>query len=333
MRVGKRKDDALAKQLIEEMKEGDIVSTYLQVGEGQLFNFRNKTGKYALFTFSDRSGSIKGVCWERGEKYYDQTADGEVVYVVGKIVVYNGIFQITVESVAAAGATDYDPADFLASTTLDVDALFEYMLKRIDGIKNKYLKQLLESFFKDPDFAAIFKRAPAAKSIHHSYLGGLVEHTSNCLKLAVTLCEIYPQLDHDLLCTGVMIHDIGKTVELSYDQKLDYTDRGRLLGHIVLGQNMVLDNIRKIPNFPDHLSVELLHLIVSHHGENSTGSPKRPKMAEACALHFLENLDAQTKRFIQIIEDVSHKKKDDSWTSYDRLLERHIYFRPVDEEE
>lgn len=319
--------------MICDMKEGDIVSTCLQVGDGQLFNFRNKPGRYAIFTFTDKSGTIKGVCWERGEKHYNEISDGEIVYANGKVVSYNGILQITVENIEKTEDGSYDPADFLPVSSLDVDSLFSYMLRQIDTVKNKYLKQLLESFFKDPEFEKIFKRAPAAKSIHHSYLGGLVEHTSNCLRLAVTLCEIYPQLDRDLLLAGVMVHDVGKTVELGFDQKLDYTDRGRLIGHIVLGQNMVLDNIRKIPDFPEHLEMELLHLIISHHGENATGSPKRPQMAEACALHFLENLDAQTKRFIQIIEESPHKKKDDGWTGYNRLLERHIYCKPVDEEE
>ena len=324
----------MAKQMISDMKEGDIVSTCLQIEEGQLYSFRNKPGKYALFTFSDRAGSIKGVCWERGEKYYSEVADGEIVYVSGRVVLYNGTLQINVENMSRAGETDYDPADFLPVTVLDVDELYSYLLKRVEGLRNPYLRRLAEGFFHDPDFESVFKRAPAAKSIHHSYLGGLVEHTANCVKLAVTLCDIYPQLDRDILLAGVMLHDIGKTVELSFDAKLDYTDRGRLLGHIVLGQNIVLDRIRAIDGFPENLANEILHMIVSHHGEGETGSPKRPATAEACALHFLENLDAQTKRFLQIIEDGSKVRKDGgSWTSYDRLLERHLYRRPTDEEE
>jgi 3'-5' exoribonuclease len=315
------------------MSEGDVVSTYLQVEEAQIFSFRNKPGKYSLFSFSDRSGSIKGICWDHGEEYFNSLSDGAIVRVNGKLVLYNGILQITVEKMSAELGNDFDPTDFLPVTALDVDELFKYMQSRIVKIKNKYLKQLLESFFMDSAFVEKFKRAPAAKSIHHSYLGGLIEHTSNCLRLADTLCDIYPQLDADLLATGVMVHDIGKTVELCYEEKVDYTDEGRLLGHIVLGQTMVLDHIRAIPDFPQNLSLELLHLIVSHHGENATGSPKRPKMAEACALHFLENLDAQTKRFIQIIEDGSRKKKDSLWTNYDRLLERFLYRKPVDDDQ
>jgi len=323
----------VAKQLIQNMNEGDVISTYLQVEEAQIFSFRNKPGKYSLFSFSDRSGTIKGICWDRGEEYFNQISDGSIVRINGKAVIYNGQLQITVEKMSPDLDHDFDPTDFLPVTAMDVDELLNYMLSRIAKIKNSHLKQLLDSFFGDSAFAEKFKRAPAAKSIHHSYLGGLIEHTSNCLRLADTLSDIYPQLDADLLACGVMLHDIGKTVELSFDEKVDYTDEGRLLGHIVLGQTMVLDHIRAIPDFPHSLSLELRHLIVSHHGENSTGSPKRPKMAEACALHFLENLDAQTKRFIQIIEDGSRKKKDSQWTNYDRLLERYLYRKPTDEDQ
>jgi 3'-5' exoribonuclease len=315
------------------MNEGDIVSTYLQVEEAQLFSFRNKPGKYALFSFTDRTGGIKGICWDRGEDYFNQISDGSIVRIGGKVVMYNGQIQINVEKMSADLDNDFDPTDFLPVTALNVDELFNYLQNRTARMKNKHLKALLESFFNDSQFEEKFKRSPAAKSIHHSYLGGLIEHTTNCLKLAETLCDIYPQLDSDLLSTGVMLHDIGKTVELSFDEKVDYTDQGRLLGHIVLGQTMVLDHIRAIPDFPQSLSLELLHLIVSHHGENATGSPKRPKMAEACALHFLENLDAQTKRFIQIIEEGARKKKDSLWTNYDRLLERYLYRKPNDEDQ
>lgn len=315
------------------MNEGDMVSTYLQIEDAQLFGFKNKPGKYALFTFSDKTGSIKGVCWDRGEEYFGKISDGAIARVSGKIVLYNENLQITVDKMTTELDSDFDPTDFLPVTTLDVEELYKYILARIAKVKNKHLKKLLESFFRNAEFEETFKRAPAAKSIHHSYLGGLAEHTSNCLKLAETLCGIYPQLDADLLAAGVMLHDIGKTVELSFDEKVDYTDEGRLIGHIVLGQTMVLDHIREIPDFPEPLKLEVLHLIISHHGENSTGSPKRPKMAEACALHFLENLDAQTKRFIQIIEEGARKKKDSMWTNYDRLLERYLYRKPTDEDQ
>jgi len=323
----------VAKQKISDLQEGTPVATYMQLEEGQLFNFKNKQGKYALFTFSDSSGSIRGVCWDKGEKYHSEISDGAIIYVVGKTVMFNNFLQINVESIEPAGDEDYDAEDFILKTGRDIDQMFDYLLEIIDSVKNEYLGKLLNSVFRDGDFAETFKEAPAAKTLHHNYVGGLLEHTTNCLRLADTLCGIYPQLDRDLLISGTMIHDIGKTVEMSFDKKVDYTDMGRLLGHIVLGQTMILDKIRAIDGFPEDLKNEMLHLIVSHHGENATGSPKRPKTAEACALHFLENLDAQTKRFLQIIDENSKLRKDARWTSYDRLLERYLYQRPSDEEQ
>lgn len=318
----------MAKQMIRDLREGDYVSSYLQVDGGNLFNFRNKPGMYAVFTLIDKSGYIKGVCWDNGEKYRREISDGDIVYIDGRVVVFNGQLQINVDKLRAGVEDEYDPSDFIAVSDLDVESLFNDILEVIPTIQNPYLRKILESFFHDEDFAEGFRKSPAAKSVHHSYLGGLLEHTRNCMKLALTLAEIYPQLDRDMLLTGVIIHDIGKTVEMSFDRKVDYTDRGRLLGHIVIGQQMVRDRIKTIDGFPETLEDELLHLVISHHGENATGSPKRPKTAEACALHFLENLDAQTKRFIQIIEDTSNHVKDSRWTNYNRLLERYLYLGP-----
>jgi len=311
--------------MIRDFKEGEFVSTFLQLEDGNLYSFKNKPGHYAVFTFSDKTGYIKGVCWEKGESYHRSLADGTIVYVDGRIVTFNKQLQINIEKIVPNPQQEYDPADFMAVSDLDPDELFSEILETVDTMENEHLRAVLESFFKDEEFAAGYKKCPAAKAIHHSYLGGLLEHTRNCMRLALTLCELYPQLNRELLVAGVLLHDIGKTVELSFDTRVDYTDPGRLMGHIVIGQNMVRDVIKEMPDFPDSLAAELLHLIISHHGENATGSPKRPKTAEACALHFLENLDAQTKRFLQIIEDGSNHIKNSNWTIFDRLLERYLY--------
>ncbi len=321
----------MAKQMIKDLHEGDYVSSFLQIEEGNLFKFKSKPGMYAIFTFLDKTGQIKGVCWDKGERYRREAADGDIVHVDGRVVVFNGQLQINVEKLRTKTENEYDPSDFIPVSDLDIEALFKDILDTIPTIQNPFLRKILEGFFLDEEFAEGFKRSPAAKSVHHSYLGGLLEHTRNCMKIALTLCELYPQLDRDMLVTGVIIHDIGKTVEMSFDRKVDYTDKGRLLGHIVLGQQMVLEKINSISDFPEELANELLHMVVSHHGEGATGSPKRPKTAEACALHFLENLDAQTKRFIQIIENSSTHVQNSRWTGYDRLLERYLYLGPEDE--
>lgn len=315
----------MSKQMIRDLKEGDFISTFVQVVDSRLFGFKNKPGNYVVFTFSDRSGYVKAVCWNNGELYHRTVSDGSIIYIDGKVVTFNNQLQVNVEKLISDPKQEHDPADFMPVSPLDIDEMFNDVIEIIDSVKNPHLKGLLESFFKDEAFAEGFRKCPAAKSIHHSYIGGLLEHTRNCAKLAIALCDLYPQLNRDLLVTGVLMHDMGKTVELSFDIKVDYTDRGRMLGHIVIGQNMILEKLRDMPDFPENLSIEVMHLIVSHHGENSTGSPKRPKTAEACALHYLENLDAQTKRFIQIIEDSSNHVNNSNWTSFDRLLERYLY--------
>lgn len=318
--------------MVRELKDGDFVNAHFHLEAGQLFDFKNKPGRYAILTLSDRTGEIRGVCWDRGEEIYASLEIGSIVRVEGRVVAFNKSLQITVDKVQSDVGEGFDPADFLPVSGLDTEAMYAYMISEIDAIKNKYLKKLLESFFLDPDFRELFIRCPAAKSIHHNYIGGLVEHTSNCARLADAVCRIYPQLKHDLLLAGVMLHDIGKTVELSFDKKIDYTDEGRLSGHLVIGERMLWDRIKTIEGFPERLRNEILHLIISHHGENSTGSPKRPKMAEACALHFLENLDAQTKRFLQLVE-APPGANPGPWTGYDRLLERYVYRGYDDAEE
>lgn len=322
----------MAKQLVSELRSGEGVKACFQVINSQLYEYKNKGGRYAILQLSDRTGVIRGVCWENGEKIHFNVPVDSIVNVEGRVETFNGQPQLVVKSVTLAGEEDYESTDFIQTTQCDVDKMFDYMMLQINGMKNPNLKNLLLAFFGDPEFAAVFKAAPAAKSIHHSYLGGLLEHTSNCLKLGVTLCELYPQLRRELFLTSIMLHDIGKTVELEFTSSLNYTDRGRLLGHIVIGSQMILDKMRTIKDFPEPLELELLHLVVSHHGENSTGSPKRPKTPEACALHYLENLDAQTRRFIQIIES-ANLSKDNKWTPYDRLLDRYLFLGFDDFEE
>ncbi|MFH1538126.1 MAG: HD domain-containing protein [bacterium] len=313
----------MAKQLVKELENGDAVSAHFQVNNSQLYEFRNKPGRYAILQLSDKSGSVRGVCWDNGEEIHQNTPVDSVVHVEGRVESFNAQLQVIIRSVSPARDDEYDSSDFLPTTTLDVDDMFDFMTGEIEKIENPFLKNLLKSFFGDEEFVQKFKSVPAAKTIHHNYIGGLLEHTSNCLRLGLTLCEIYPRLRRDLLLASIMLHDAGKTIELSFETTINYTDKGRLLGHIVLGERMIYDKIKTIEGFPESLANELLHLIVSHHGENNTGSPKRPKTPEACALHYLENLDAQTKRFFQLID--SSPAQHARWTHYDRLLDRYLF--------
>lgn len=314
----------MGKQLVKDLKDGDYVSSCFQVENVQQFEFKNKPGIYVLFDLSDRTGTLRGVCWEKGEEVAKMIDQGAIAFLEGRVVTYSGRPQINVNKIEIADEKEIDPSDFLPVGQQDVEELYRIILDAIEGIKNPHLKGLLESFFKDPGFEKTFKRCPAAKAIHHNYLGGLAEHTANCVRIAQCICDIYPGLKRDLLIAGTILHDLGKTVEIASDVKIDYTDEGRLLGHIVIGERIIHNRILEMPDFPESLRFELCHLIVSHHGETSTGSPKRPKMPESCALHFLENLDAQTKRFLQLVETTQGGSRK-GWAGYDRLLERYIY--------
>ncbi len=243
--------------------------------------------------------------------------EGDVVLLDGRVELYNDKPQLKVTNLLKVDG--YETGDFLPKTSKDVDKLFDY-IKSIE-IQNPYLRSLLASFFKDEEFVSLFKKSPAAKSLHHCYLGGLVEHTYEVIKICEIVCEIFPQIDREFLLTGAVLHDIGKMEELRFTRILDYTDEGRLIGHIIMGERVVREKMLSIPGFPKNLKMRMSHLLLSHHGEYEWGSPKRPKTLEACALHYVDNLNAQVNRFIQIIE----KEKDKNWADYDKLLERHIY--------
>ena len=192
----------------------------------------------------------------------------------------------------------------------------------LDNIGNSLLSSLAKVFYEDREFLQQFSQSPAARRIHHAYLHGLLEHTVELLKLANTVIEIYPQMDADLLITGILLHDIGKVREYSWELDIDYTDEGRLLGHIVIADEMISNAIRQLPDFPEDLALTLRHMLVSHHGRYEWGSPRRPKTLEAIALHHLENLSAQINRFSLILEN---RLPGEDWTTYDRLLRRQLY--------
>ncbi len=200
--------------------------------------------------------------------------------------------------------------------------MLETIQSFLDKIGNSHLSSLAKVFYEDKEFLQQFSQSPAARRIHHAYLHGLLEHTVELLKLANTVLEIYPQIDADLLITGILLHDIGKVREYSWELDIDYTDEGRLLGHIVIADEMISNAIRQLPDFPEDLALTLRHMLVSHHGRYEWGSPRRPKTIEAIALHHLENLSAQINRFSLILEN---RLPGEDWTTYDRLLRRQLY--------
>lgn len=307
----------MSKQFIADLKDKSIVSSQFMVYKKQIRDFKNKPGKYLTFIIADKTGQMEAKVWDKAEEFAARFKEEDIVLLEGRVESFNDKLQLKVANLHKVN--EYDIGDFLHKTSKDVDKLFNY-IKSVN-IKNRYLKSLLDSFLNDQEFSSLFKNAPAAKSLHHCYLGGLVEHTYEVIKICEVVCELFPQIDRELLFTGAILHDIGKIAELKFTKVIDYTDEGRLIGHVVMGERIVSKRMDTIEGFPKEIKIRMSHLLLSHHGEYVWGSPKRPKTLEACALHYAENLDAQVNRFIQIIE----RGKDKTWADYDKLLERHIY--------
>jgi 3'-5' exoribonuclease len=215
-----------------------------------------------------------------------------------------------------------DPSDFLPQTSRDIEGMFDRLSKITDSIKTEYLKRLVEAFWKDEAFVRKFKTAPAAKKMHHAYIGGLLEHTVSMVSLADKIAGHYSGVDRDLLLVGAIFHDIGKIDEFEYQFRIDYSDKGRLLNHIVIGLKMVDEKLSKIEQFPEDQALLLKHMIVSHHGAREFGSPEPPKIIEAVLLNYIDEIDSKVNG---IRDFMAAEDADETWTSYHRILERHFY--------
>lgn len=248
----------------------------------------------------------------------------DYVDVVGEVIVFNGGKQLNIKRARKAKEGEYDEGEYLPVSEKNIDTMYEELLGFISSIENKNLKQLLSSFFiEDKDFAASFKKNSAAKSVHHSFIGGLLEHTLSVTKLCNEYTKLYPILNRDLLITAAIFHDIGKTKEISKFPTNDYTDEGQLLGHIVIGYQMVDDAIKKLDGFPEKLGNELKHCILAHHGELEYGSPKKPAIIEAVALNFADNTDAKLETMKEILT-TSTPLEGQEWLGYNRFMETNI---------
>ncbi|MGI5940151.1 MAG: 3'-5' exoribonuclease YhaM family protein [Thermoleophilia bacterium] len=269
---------------------------------------------------SDRTGVIDCTVWETSQ-VEQGVGPGALVLVSARVSEYQGKAQLEASSVAAAPASVAQPRDFLPSTYRDVEELKGFLQFHIGSVYDRDYSALLESIFGDAQFLEIFITAPAAKLFHHAYLGGLVEHTVAVAEMCDFVSQQYGRVNRDLLLTAALLHDVGKTRELSFDVTIDYTDAGRLLGHVIQGVTLVTDSARRLPSFPEKKLQPLLHCIVSHHGELEWGSPKRPKTIEALILHHVDNLDAKVKGFLEIVEG----SRDAAWTDLRNLFRRPLH--------
>ncbi|HEY6436462.1 MAG TPA: HD domain-containing protein [Ignavibacteriaceae bacterium] len=265
----------------------------------------------------DKTTSINANVWEGFAEIAARGKVGDVVKVEGIIEEYQGSLQIRVSSIRLAKSSDeVSPKDFLPQSKRDLKVMKDEFNKKIKNNSNKYLKTLLTQIFTNERFE-LFCTAPAGKSWHHAYVHGLIEHTLEIIKICELMCEFHPELNRDLLVAGAMLHDLGKIEELSYDSAFEYTDKGKLIGHIVIASNIVRDEVKNIPGFPVELENNLIHLILSHQGKLEHASPVVPKTAEAIALYQADELSAKVNAYKNTID--SELKDGSSWTRFIQL--------------
>lgn len=303
----------------ENLKVGDNINRVMVLTKKVKRDFSN--GKFFLLQFSDKDGTLKGVWWDPSREGERIRVD-DVVRVTGEIQDYQGALQVRVNYMEALADDQYDPAVFLPSSSRDVNAIYDELLGMIEKISDGNLRTLLGSIFGGDGFRDRFLRSPAAKGWHHAYVGGLAEHVYDMARMALSVAGIYPEADSDLLLAGVLLHDIGKMSELSVTNHIDYSDQGRLIGHISMGVAILDEYLRGMENFPPELEMKLKHMILSHHGQLQHGSPVVPMTVEALLLNYIDNMDAQVRGTLMVLE----KSGGDSlWTDYVRLLDRFIY--------
>lgn len=310
------------KRFVSELKENESLESSFLVKAKNLGNTRSGN-PFLRIRLADRSGETEARIWERALELNGDFDVNDVVQVRAKVERYQGELQLNISDLERIDPKKVNPSLYLPTGPKDPADLWLQLTDLAAQVKNSYLKRLLQSFLTDADFVKQMKQAPAAKIMHHAYLGGLLEHTVSVTRLLGRICEHYPRLDRDLLVTGAILHDIGKLEEFSYDLQLDYTDAGRLLGHVVLGVQRVQEKISKIKGFPSDLSLALQHLIISHHGEYDFGSPKRPKILEAFALHYADDLDAKMNHVSGLL--AADQNSDSRWTPYQQVYGRYLF--------
>jgi 3'-5' exoribonuclease len=307
---------------LKDIKQGDkIASSFLAAEKNMAFS--QKGSPYLSVKLKDRTGELESKVWENAVELDKLFKKGDIISIEGRAASYKNSIQISIINIKKIPWEEIDPADYLPYVKGDVHAMFNEIVGFIEKVDDKYLRALLNAFFQEEETVSLFQKAPAAKGFHHIYLGGLLEHTLSVVYLLDKIAGHYPDLNKDMLITGGILHDIGKIYEFSYNNTIDYSDEGRLIGHIVMGVEMINKKIAAIDDFPSQLALELRHIILSHHGEFEFGSPKRPKTLEALFVHYIDDLDAKFNAFQTFIADSANTDSD--WTVYNRFLERFLY--------
>lgn len=308
-------------KFIRDLKEGDrIFDIYLcKHKQGAV----TKNGKaYENVIIQDKTGTIDAKVWEPNNPGIGNYSALDYIEVYGDVNNFQGNLQVSIKRIRVCREGEYDPADYLPVSSRDRNVMFRELKEYVESIRSPWLKQLLEAFFiKDEAFSKAFCFSSAAKTVHHGFVGGLLEHTLSVTKLCDYYCKAYPILKRDLLLTAAMCHDIGKVKEISPFPENDYTDDGQLLGHIVMGSQMVAEKAAGIPDFPHALLAQLQHCILAHHGKYEYGSPKLPALMEALALNYADDTDAKLETFKEILENNSGNQ---GWLGFNRLFESNL---------
>ncbi len=312
----------MAKQYVAEIKDRDTVAAVFLVKDKIMAMAKN--GKpYMNLRFMDKSGEIEAKVWDNVDLLDKQFDKDDFVQVRGKASVYMNKMQIVVVEINKIPEEQVNLADFLPESPRDNAEMRQELRGVVAALTNPHLRGLMEAFLADEPFLDLYCTAPAAKGMHHVYLGGLLEHSLSLVKLVKTIIPLYSGINEDLLVVGALLHDVGKVHEMSYERAFDYTDIGKLLGHITIGVEMVEDKIRLVDGFPRELGILLKHMLLSHHGQYEYGSPKRPKTVEATILNYLDDMDSKINGIQAHIakESVSTSR----WTAYHRLYDRYFF--------
>ena len=307
-------------KFIETFRDGErITDVYLCKSRQQAVA---KNGKaYENVSLQDKTGVINSKIWDLNSSGIGDFDAMDYVSVTGDVVLFQGSPQLNIKRIRRASEDEYFPGDYVPVTDKDVDEMYAQLMELLGTVQNEYLRQLIDKYFGEEKFAKAFKYHSAAKTVHHSFVGGLLEHTLSVVKMCAYYVEQYPYLKRDLLLTAAAFHDVGKLKELSDFPENDYTDNGQLLGHIMMGYELVGYGCRSIKGFPRRLAAELQHCILAHHGELEYGSPKKPAIPEALALNLADNADAKLETMREIVKAAGDNN---GWLGYNKLFESNL---------
>ena len=303
--------------------DGETVTSYFALSQINARDKRAGDGQYLALVLSDKTGSLEARMWDEFAPVLETCAEGCYVKVLGQVSKYQNKFQITVTRMRLAAASEIDTADFVPTTRFNIDEMWAELRGYVDALQNQDLRRLIVSFLDDPQIGTAYREAPAAKMLHHAWIGGLLEHVLTLVRVCRAAAPFYPEVDPDLLVTGAILHDIGKVRELSWGSTFSYTVEGQMIGHISIAVGMLREKAAALPGFPPKLLTLVEHMVLSHHGRREFGSPVLPMTPEAILLSALDDLEAKMQAVRnEFARDASAGKSGAEMTEWVRSMER-----------